>query len=291
MKVTSYTSVLVFGTIFLGASLTVSARIKAMTLMGGVLDLSTVTILWNRFFPFALTLAAFLVMYLVIPFTRVRFRSALTGALIAALLWESGKELFAASVGQSVRFSTIYGSLAAVPIFLVWIYITWIIVLGGLEITFTHQHFAALARSRLAREASDRDRITLSLKVMTAIAALFHRGGEAPSVDALSDMFHLPRELIDGRIRKLVNAGLIREVVVTESMLAYVPARSLGEIRVADVLRSALDASPTTRAGQWIEKGAEATVRRFFKAGARELGALSVLDVVAEYHENEMESS
>ena len=94
----------------------------------------------NWLFPTVLALLAFLVMYTVIPFTRVRFGSAMVGALSAAILWESGKGLFAASIGQSVRFSTIYGSIAAIPIFLVWLYITWIIVLGGLEISFTYQH-------------------------------------------------------------------------------------------------------------------------------------------------------
>ena len=73
-------------------------------------------------------------MYKVIPFTRVRMRSALLGATIGSILWEVGKNLFANSIGQSVRYSTIYGSLAAVPIFLIWLYITWIIVLLGLEI-------------------------------------------------------------------------------------------------------------------------------------------------------------
>ncbi len=286
-KITAYTSVLVFGAVFLGAGLTISARLQVMELMGNLLDLGVVARTWNWFFPLFLSWLAFVVMYTVIPFTRVRVASAMIGALIAAILWESGKGLFAASIGQSVRYSTIYGSLAAIPIFLVWIYITWIIVLAGLEISFTHQHFAALTRSRLAREATDRDRITLTLKVMTAIAALFHRGGAPPTADALSDMFHLPLELIDGRIQKLLDAQLIREAVGDGPLPAYVPARSLGEIRVAEVLKSSLDASPTTRAGQWIEKGAEATVSRFMKGGARELGALNVLDVVTEYHEEE----
>ena len=91
------------------------------------------------------------------PVLLVIATAVLLGAAIAGILWEVGKNLFANSVGTSVRYSTIYGSLAVVPIFLIWLYITWIIVLLGLEISFTHQHFAALVRSRAAGERDECD--------------------------------------------------------------------------------------------------------------------------------------
>ena len=84
-----------------------------------------------------LAFLAFLVAYTVVPYTRVRFKSAVIGAAISAVLFEVAKYLFANSVGQSVRYSTIYGSLAVIPIFLIWLYITWIVVPRGARGRFT----------------------------------------------------------------------------------------------------------------------------------------------------------
>jgi len=169
-KITSYTSVLVFGVLFLGASVTIYARAKAMLFTGALIDPSTLARLGTWFFPLLFTFLAFLLMYLVIPFTRVQWRSAMVGALVGSVFWELAKNIFANSVGQSVRYSTIYGSLAVIPIFLVWLYITWIIVLLGLEIAYTHQHFAALVRSRAAGEHDDCDRVSIALQIYALIA-------------------------------------------------------------------------------------------------------------------------
>ena len=87
-KITSYTSVLVFGTLFLGASLTMSARIKAAFFRDIPFDPGTLEKIGAWAFPLFLTFLAFLLMYLVIPFTRVRLKSALLGALIGGVLWE-----------------------------------------------------------------------------------------------------------------------------------------------------------------------------------------------------------
>ena len=176
-KVTAYTSVLVFGSLFIGASLSISARLKtALILHGPALDPGLVSRLQSLVFPLLLSLLAFLLMFVVIPFTRVHWTSALLGALVGSVLWEVAKSLFALSVGSSVRYSTLYGSLAAIPIFLIWLNITWIIVLLGLEVAYTHQHFHALRRERLWRSAGSGARLALGLKLYAALARAFDRG-------------------------------------------------------------------------------------------------------------------
>jgi len=211
-KITSYTSVLVFGTLFLGASITMSARIKATLFQGILFDPTTLERLGAWLFPLSLSFLAFLLMYLVIPFTRVRLASALLGALFGSVLWEVGKNLFANTVGVSVRYSTIYGSLAVIPIFLIWLYITWIIVLLGLEISFVHQHFAALVRSRSTGDRDDCDRVPTALQIYTMIARRFHQGKEPPTADELSRRFLVATGSVDSHIDRLVKAGLARRV-------------------------------------------------------------------------------
>ena len=122
------------------------------------------------------------------PFTRVRLKSALLGAAIGSVLWELGKNLFANWVGQSVRYSTIYGSLAVIPIFLVWLYITWIIVLLGLEISFTHQHFAALVRIRSSGDGTSAIGCRPGSR-SNVDRQRFHGGNDPPTADELSRRF------------------------------------------------------------------------------------------------------
>jgi membrane protein len=280
-KITSYTSVLVFGTLFLGASITISARIRAALFRDVHFDLGTLERLGSLIFPWTLSFLAFLLMYKVIPFTRVRMRSALLGAAVGSILWELGKNLFANSIGQSVRYSTIYGSLAAVPIFLIWLYVTWIIVLLGLEIAFTHQHFAALVRSKAVGGGDDRDRVPTGLQLFTYIAQRFHRGMEPPTADELSRRFLVATGSVDSHLDRLVAAGLARRVAIGSSVEGVVPAKSLDEVQVAHVIAAFIPMGDEEMRQRPIELLVEEIVAAFRKAGFEATGDTTFRELVA----------
>jgi membrane protein len=279
-KITSYTSVLVFGTLFLGASITMSTRIKAMLFRGILFDPTTLQKLGTWLFPLSLSFLAFLMMYLVIPFTRVRLKSALLGALFGSVLWEVGKNLFANTVGVSVRYSTIYGSLAVIPIFLMWLYVTWIIVLLGLEISFVHQHFAALVRSRSTGDRDDCDRVPTGLQIYTMIARRFHQGKEPPTVDELSRRFLVATGSVDSHIDRLVAAGLARRVAIGSGIEGVVPGRSLAQVLVADVIAAFIPRSDVEIRPRPIELAVEDIVSSFRDAGLEAVGRTTFLDLV-----------
>jgi len=279
-KITSYTSVLVFGTLLLGASITISARIRATLFRDVHFDPGTMETLGAWIFPLLLTFFAFLLMYLVIPYTRVRLKSALLGAFIGSMLWEVGKNLFANSVGVSVRYSTIYGSLAVIPIFLIWLYITWIIVLLGLEISFTHQHFAALVRSSSTGDRDDCDRVPTGLQIYTMIARRFHQGKDPPTADELSRRFLVSTGSVDSHIDRLVKSGLARRVAIGSGIEGVVPARSLAEVRVADVIAAFIPMGDEEMRRRPIELAVEEIVAKFRDAGFEAVGQTSFLDLV-----------
>ena len=279
-KITSYTSVLVFGTLFLGASLTLSARIKATLFRDVPFDPGTIERLGTWLFPLLFTFLAFLLMYLVIPFTRVRFKSALIGAVIGSVFWELGKNVFANFIGQSVRYSTIYGSLAVIPIFLIWLYTTWIIVLLGLEISFTHQHFAALVRSRSVGQRDDCDRVPTGLQLYTQISKLFHQGKDPPTADELSRRFLVATGSVDSHLDRLVATGLARRVAFGSSKEGVVPARSLAEVRVADVIAAFIPMGDEEMRQRPIELEVEAIVSAFREAGFDAVGETTFLELV-----------
>jgi membrane protein len=279
-KITSYTSVLIFGTLLLGTSITMSARIKAMLFRGVPFDLGTLEKLGVWVFPLVFAFLAFWLMYLVIPYTRVRMKSALLGAAIGSILWELGKNFFANSIGVSVRYSTIYGSLAVIPIFLIWLYITWIIVLLGLEIAYTHQHFAALVRSKAAGEHDECDRVPTGLKLFTLIAQRFHEGKDPPSVDEFSSRFLVATGSVDSHLDRLVRAGLVRRVAVGSGTEGAVPARALDAIRMADVIAAFMPTSDEEIRQRPIELKVEDIVSGFRDAGFETVGDTSALEMV-----------
>jgi len=219
-------------------------------------------------------------MYLVIPFTRVRIRSALLGAAVGSILWELGKNLFANSIGQSVRYSTIYGSLAIIPIFLIWLYITWIVVLLGLEIAFTHQHFAALVRSNAASERDECDRVPTGLQLFTLIARRFHQGKDPPTADELSRRFLVATGSVDSHLDRLVAAGLARRVAVGSGPEGVVPARSLGEVKIADVIAAFIPMGEEEMRRRPIELEVEEIVSGFRDAGFDAVGETTFLELV-----------
>jgi len=280
-KITSYTSVLVFGTLLLGTSITMSARIKAMLFRDIPFDPGTLEKLGTWFFPLFFTFLAFWLMYLVIPFTRVKIKSALLGAVIGSILWELCKNFFATSIGTSVRYSTIYGSLAVIPIFLIWLYITWIIVLLGLEIAFAHQHFAALVRSKAAGERDECDRVPTGLQLFILIAKRFHEGTDPPTADELSSRFFVATGSVDSHLERLEAAGLIRRVSIGSGDAGVVPARPLAEVRVAQVIAAFIPMGDDEIRQRPIELAVEDIVSNFREAGFETVGETTFLELIS----------
>ena len=278
-KITSYTSVLVFGTLLLGTSITMSARIKAAILSDVPFDPGVFETLGSWLFPLSLSFLAFWLMYKVIPYTRVQIKSAALGALIGSILWELGKNIFANSVGQSVRYSTVFGSLAVIPIFLIWLYITWIIVLLGLEIAFVHQHFAALIRNEATGDSDECDRMPIGLQLFTQIAKRFNDGRDPPTSDELSRRFMVATGSVDSHIDRLVDAGLVRRVAVGSGEEGVVPARSLGDVRLEDVIAAFLPKGKEIRQRP-VELAVEDIVSRFRGAGIEAVGDTDFLELM-----------
>ena len=289
-KITSYTSVLVFGTLFLGASLSISARIKAEVFTGGILDRTFVRTALDWGLTLSLTLSGFLLMYLIVPYARVKLRSAALGALVGGLLWELCKNVFAMSLGRSVRYSTIYGSLAAFPIFLIWLYLTWVVLLLGLEIAFTHQNFRVIERERLTNDAGGRNMVALAVRIYTLIAKRFHTGNTPPTLEEVAERFLLPLETAENSLARLTQSGLARPAGGESGSEGFVPAKSLDKVRVADVMGAFLGdiaGGSETRGARSVERAAAQVLSEYRSAGEAALGDRTFREIVENLDEPE----
>jgi len=187
------------------------------------------------------------VIYKMLPNTKVRFRAALTGALVAGTLWHVlARMAFGYYLRYSVGYGQIYGTLAVVPLFFLWIWVTWVFVLFGCELAGVVQNYADLARA----EALERQRRLggwpapdFAALVALAICARRFRDGAGPTpLNVLVEGTGLEHRGLQELLGRLEAAGLVARTPPPSALpaeVAFLPARDPGRITAADVMAAA----------------------------------------------------
>jgi membrane protein len=187
--------------------------------------------------PYVFSWFVFTAMYLFMPNTKVRFGPALAGGILAGTAWELMKALY---VWVNVNFmsaNAFYGSLGAIPVFLMWVYISWIIVLVGCEFAFAAQNTDTYRREIEAPKVSPEFRERLALLLLADIARDFLGGRSPRSATALAGGLNVPVRLVHELIEQLEEQELVRAVADGDRRdPALVPACDPGQTTVGDVL-------------------------------------------------------
>jgi membrane protein len=135
-----YVSLIVMGPLLIGISVSVTTYL--MSLSAGLVSHETG---WRtvvlRAIPAAVSAVAFFLIYRIVPQDPVPWRHALAGGIVTGILFEAAKEVFAFYVRMVPSYSLVYGTFAAVPLFLVWVYVSWLVVLFGAELTASLGHW------------------------------------------------------------------------------------------------------------------------------------------------------
>ncbi len=203
LSVTGYAALLLLGPILMGLSLWGTSLLVAASLDS--LDVSSqVESLVLRVVPVTVSAFAFFLVYRIIPNRHVPARHALAGGVVAALAFEAMKSAFAAYLRAMPTYQLVYGAFASIPIFLLWLYLCWLVVLLGAEFT------AALAwwpgrRWRVEDPATEEARAAFEVGRRLEAA-----GGAVVPFGALREAVDLPDDRIEEILRRLVQAGAVR---------------------------------------------------------------------------------
>jgi membrane protein len=133
-----YWMILTLGPLLVGASIAITSYIVSLVSLG-IDDSFGITNLFFRLLPLFSSMAAFVLLYMLVPNTNVPFKFAFSGALFAAILFEFAKKIFVIYLTAFPSYQAIYGALAIVPILFLWVYLSWLIVLAGALITVSLQ--------------------------------------------------------------------------------------------------------------------------------------------------------
>jgi membrane protein len=227
----------------------------------------------------ALVVAALTFLYVVMPHRRVSVRSALVGALVGALLWYGALVLHARFQIGVARYNAIYSGFAALPLFLIWVFLSWIGVLLGAELGAAHEDEAEY-RWRIKDVHPGEDmREVAAVRMLIEVSRAFLRGGGAPKRKELARAARVPVGFAKQVLEDLVGQGFLTEAM-RNGDVAYAFPRDPSEIRIHDVLqalhRGASTKVPGVNADRRVADRLEALYRAMADAPAnatlRELG-------------------
>ncbi len=182
--------------------------------------------------PYAMVTGFFTALYLMIPNTRVEWRAALTGALVAGVLWAAVGRMFTAFVMYSTRLTLVYAGFAFVVAALLWTYFGWLILLAGAQLSFYVQNPTYLRLGLQQLRLSGVELEQLALKLMYLVARAHVAGGARWGVNRLAAELTLPGIAVAQMVATLEQAGLL--IVTDDDEL--VPARDISRIEVHQVL-------------------------------------------------------
>ena len=230
-QVVMYWAVLTLGPVLIGGSLSMTSFAVGASFGWLQLDLIADAVL--RVLPFIFTCAALTLLYAVVPYRYVEPRDALIGGVLAGIAFEIAKRAFAVYLARFPTYTLIYGAFATIPIFLIWLYISWVVVLAGATLT------AMLPAYRLSegKPIPGRD-FADALAVMTELARAQGKGGPVRQRHLSKKLRMMP----DRCEMVLERAARLGWAARTERD-GWVLAREATALRVADIYRAfAIDA-------------------------------------------------
>lgn len=241
-RFSDYLSVILVGPVLMVTAMGLLATISSSALMQSIAEIGPLGILLSkttRLGPLVLVVVVFTFVYAFVPNTRVRLGPALVGAGLAGAVWTFGGSLFASVIVGSTRFAAIYSSFAIAIVALIWVYLSWLVLLLGAQVAFYVQYPERLRLGRDQLRLSIARTERLALGIMQRVSSGFLRG-ERADFGSLSRALDCPARPLESITDALEGSGLL---VQTENG-SFVPGRDPRAITLAETLAAVRGEDP-----------------------------------------------
>lgn len=237
-KVTDFFPVIVFGPIILLVASSFNVSLQQQEVVSSVLSVEAIGYLEAAFLkatPYLLIIMAFTLMYAFIPYVRVNIGAAVIGGVVGGALWQTAQWAYINWQIGAAKYNAIYGSFAQLPVLLIWIYISWIIVLLGSEVSYAWQNINSFVKQRYFGEATPYEKQKIAVLMMIILAKRFHDSKPLPSVEEISDALMAPSSLVSDLFQLLQKAGYTVQTNRPDEEV-YAPGKVLEGVRVLDII-------------------------------------------------------
>jgi membrane protein len=192
-----------------------------------------------KFLPYLLIWMLFTFLYVLMPNTKVQYKAGLIGGVVAGTLYQIAQATYISFQIGAARYNAIYGSFAALPLFLLWLQISWWIVLFGAELSFANQNVDTYEYEPDSLKVSPGFKKLLTLQVVHLLIKKFANGDKPLTDSQISARLKIPIRLLHNIIFDLVQSGLVSEICATDDKeLAYQPARDINQLSIQSVLEA-----------------------------------------------------
>lgn len=277
-QIANYTSVLVLVPVLIGvagalkAQVAINRKILDVDVNAWAQNLASFGILW--------LVIGFL--YVFVPNTRVRLRSALVSSLLTTVVFLGWMQMFTVMQVGVVNYNRIYGAFAAVPVFMLWMYVTWVILLLGAEFTFALQNSDTYQLEGAADTASMRSRILVALMVLRRAGRAMAGEREMFDAAAFARKVKAPIRLINSVVATLAKKGYLAQVASRDA--GYVLMRAPETIRIRDLVAELMHEGgghAEIEGVLMLDAPLKETMAKIEKGFAQGFGDLTLADMVA----------
>lgn len=226
-RLVAYWAVLTLAPLLIGASLSLTSWLVGLS-MGHGKHVSPFGIVVLRTLPILFTTLAFTLLFELVPNRLVPRAHAVIGALVAALMFEVSNRIFGYYVSHFPTYELVYGAFASVPIFLMWIYLSWLTILFGAVIAASLSHW----RTPAQQDFGPATRLLDALRMLRIMASGL-QNGSVSTLPELARPLRLGYDTLERILEELASADMVRKVEGN----GWVMARDPGHVRVSELLR------------------------------------------------------
>jgi membrane protein len=284
-RFSSYLTVILIGPVLIFTAIGVTATVMNTSLVQQLISIrpfGELVVLGSRLVPYLLVIGAFTFLYMFIPNTRVKLFPAAVGGIVAGVLWQTSGWAFAAFVATSSKYAAIYSGFAILILLLIWLYLSWLILLLGAQVAFYVQYPQYVTREPVRLQLSNRLREQLALQLMFMLADHHINQRDPWTLEALVKRLALPMQPISQVLRLMMETGFVAET--SDEPPAYLPRRDIETITVAellDVVRSAGENRLLALQSLPQQPEVERAMDSIHTAVVQQLGSQTLRDLVA----------